>query len=119
MRFPFALLLLAGAACAEPSNATVQRCVDQCDAASDCPSGTGNCLDVCENEYAEAERISCVPEYEVILDCLGSLKNVCDELACSTQLSEYTICYGAFCGENPTNPSCVTGEGGAGQGGGP
>lgn len=93
-------LLSFGLACAEPSNATVERCVAQCDAAGDCPGGSGDCLDVCESQYAEAERIECVPEYQAILDCIDGLPSVCDPSSCSNELTSYTLCLGAFCATN-------------------
>lgn len=114
------VLLIGLASCAEPSNATVKKCVDECDAASDCPGGTGDCLDVCESEYLEAERIQCVPEYQGIVDCLAASNALCDPAACATELSTYTICLGAYCGtERSTFRICFAkpeGLGGAGGG---
>jgi hypothetical protein len=130
------LALLALASCAEPSNATVKKCVDECDSSSDCPGGTGDCLDVCESEYANAEQVQCVPEYTAIVDCLAKETAACDPSACSIELSTYTICFGEYCGsdrstfqgclgaggctpqKDPICPAPPTGSGGGGVGGG-
>ena len=115
-RHLFALLALAS--CAEPSNATVKKCVDECDASSDCPGGTGDCLDVCENEYDEAERIECIADYKAMIECLGADPGTCDPNSCSTEISTYTVCFGEFCGINPADPACPEpiGSGGGIQG---
>ncbi len=113
------VLISAAVACREPSNATVSTCVDQCDAAGDCPGGSGDCLDICESQFDEASRIECVPQYEAILDCLGGLPSVCDPSPCTSQLSEYTQCLGAFCakergfiiGTDAVDPSCPDAQG--------
>lgn len=128
--------VVALASCAEPSNATVKKCVDECDASSDCPGGTGDCLDVCESEYEEATAIDCVPQYQALVDCLGKTTSACDPGACATEVSTYTICFGEYCGsdkstfegclgaggctptKDPICPPPPTGSGGGGVGGG-
>ncbi len=136
MRSTYAMLaLLALAACSEPSNATVKKCVEECDSSSDCPGGTGDCLEVCESEYGNAEKVGCVPEYQAIVDCLAKDSTLCDPSACATQLSTYTICFGEYCGsdrstfqgclgaggcipqKDPVCPPPPTGSGGGGVGG--
>ncbi len=99
-------VLVALAGCAEPSHPTVARCTTQCDSAGDCPRGTGDCLELCEAQYEEAQRIDCEIEYTAILDCVATLKDICDETPCSTELSQYTLCLGEFCGLQPTDPAC-------------
>ena len=99
----FSLALLA---CGEPSDSVVAACVEQCDAAGDCPGGTGNCLDTCESDRAFAKEIDCSAEYEAIIACNGELTDVCDVAACDTELSVYLTCFGEFCGLEPEHEAC-------------
>lgn len=118
------LVSIVALACSEPSNATVEKCTAQCDAAGDCPGGTGDCLDVCEAQYDEASRIECIPEYEGLLDCLGGEGDVCDPSRCTDEVTAYSICLGAFCakdrgfsiGKDTVDPSCPQPEGSGGGG---
>ena len=117
------ILIVSLVGCREPSNATVAQCVDQCDAAGDCPGGSGDCVEICESQFDEASRIECVGQYENLLDCIGKLESVCDPSPCTTQLSEYTLCLGAFCakdrgfaiGKDTVDPSCPDAQGSGGS----
>jgi len=105
----FALLAsgAAAASCGSPSDAVVAQCVEQCDAASACPNGTGNCLDGCEEERAFAKHVECSIEYESMLDCLDTVADVCDQFsACPTEVSVYFTCFGTFCVEHPDDSEC-------------
>ncbi len=98
--------MLAWSACGEPSNATVARCEAQCDAASDCELGSSSCLDKCEAEYDTARHIDCVLEYEAILECVDTLADLCAVENCSNEVAAYSVCLGAFCGTEPSDPLC-------------
>jgi hypothetical protein len=123
-RIAVCLIVASCVSCREPSNATVSKCVDQCDNAGDCPGGSGDCLEICESQFDEASRIECVPQYESILNCLDNLETVCDPSPCTTELSQYTLCLGAFCakdrgftiGKDSVDPSCPDAQGTGGGG---
>jgi hypothetical protein len=102
------LVIAAGSvACgSEASNAVVAACVEQCDLANDCEGGSYSCLDKCEAEYDNAQYIGCETEYEVLIDCLGALPDICDVSGCATPVSSYSVCGGFFCGANPEDPLC-------------
>ncbi len=97
-------------ACGEPSNATVARCETQCDAASDCELGSSDCLDKCEAEYDTASRIDCVAEYELILDCVDGLADLCAVDGCSNEVADYSFCLDQFCGLEPDDQLCGDAE---------
>jgi hypothetical protein len=106
--YPLALfiaLLLVACSGGEPSNATVALCESQCDGA-ECEDT--NCLDKCEAEYDDAERYGCLEEYELILGCAGELEDVCAIDECGLQTSDFSVCFGYFCGrpENEGDPDC-------------
>jgi hypothetical protein len=115
VRFAFFACCMAAASCGSPSDAVVAQCVDQCDRASDCPDATGSCLDGCEEERAFAKHIECKVEYEAMLDCLDTAKDVCDQFAaCPTEVSVYFTCFGDFCVANPDDSECPQAQGAGG-----
>jgi len=100
------LLLIWLTSCGGSDSPVVMQCVAQCEAASDCPQGTGDCEDTCVNELEEAQRIACELEYEAILDCTDTASDVCSTSECATRISAYTTCLGEFCGTSPGDPGC-------------
>lgn len=90
----------------------VQQCIAQCEAAADCPGGTGDCDGNCVNDLEQARHIQCVIEYELLLDCIDTAGDACDTTECATRVSEYTSCFGEFCGANPSDDRCSQGGSG-------
>jgi hypothetical protein len=62
------------------------------------------------NELEEAQHIDCVVEYQLLLDCIDTASDPCDTTECATRVTEYTTCFGDFCGANPTDSRCVSPE---------
>ncbi|MFO0552512.1 MAG: hypothetical protein U0271_29250 [Polyangiaceae bacterium] len=90
----------------EPSDSVVAKCADECEAASDCPGGGGDCVEACEEERDFAERVGCTPQYELLIDCFGTLTDPCSYDACDLEVTSYSTCLGEFCGANPMDPAC-------------
>jgi hypothetical protein len=104
LHFATAVTLLACKA--EPSNATVARCAAQCEAASECPGVSSDCVDGCEADYELVKAIDCEAEYVAILDCVDGSTTPCDDLSgCEDAVNEFTLCYVQFCGSYPGDSS--------------